>query len=654
MAHAGDRDPRGVVEGRGLASSTPSPASRARVAAARRVDDVIAGESPPVELGSADMGPQDPYLSASWTVGANELASPGLRDAAPSSPATPARSDGGGHAARRSLHASLLSETDDGSVVAPVRLFQDGSDDEQRLGLEEGAAHGAEGGVDGDDDSGDSGEEPEAGCLCWDGIVAKETRRIWSITWPLAIGYSSSAVMGAIGLAFVGHLGQNELAAMSLGSTVMFAVYVFATGVLNAVNTLTAQAMGAKRLRLVGVWLQVGLVWPTLVMVPFVAASWWFGGDLLRLANVTSDDEIVSLINTYNRLSLIWLVPSFIYTTLTIWLEALEIVTAPTVISIVFMGLSYFANQILVDGALGFGGYGFKGAPLATSVCQIGQLVVLYLYIFWWKGYHKELRVWHGWTCDAFAFRKFKQLMVLGFPMACTEAIFDWAFEILTMFAGSLGTVAVAAMGVLVNLLFLLQPAIVGVYVAVSVRVGTALGENNPRTARRAYRIGMVITLLLLGGICAVFYPLARQAAEVYSGDMPVVDEVVRLTPQLCLDLILSAISYVLQGAIEGQGRPGLGTVASLIGNWGVGLSAAYIFGKVLDMKLPGLWWGIVAGEAVHLLILLGAAITTDWRRQAAIAVKLAAEEEEAFQKEVAAMSGVDSDAEAEALLPRV
>lgn len=311
-------------------------------------------------------------------------------------------------------------------------------------------------------------------CLCLRGPVGKECKRLFGLAWPLTLGYVSSALMGAVGIVFVGHLGVQPLAAMVIANAIVLSTYALASGVLNAVNTLATQARQEGRLALVGTWLQVGLVW-TVLLLPLVGAAWWFVEDILRLLKPDVSAATLAMAGEYAKWSLAWLWPSLAHTCLTVWLESIDVVWPSTVISAVFVPVSVAATWVLVRGGLGFDGLGLRGAPAAVAVTQTGQLLVLCLYVFAYKKHHRTEGVWAGWSRACLSLRRGRTLLRVGIPIAATEVVFDWQLHVFALLSAHTGAVQAAAVGVMISALSVLQPPVTAVYVAVSIRVGTAL-----------------------------------------------------------------------------------------------------------------------------------------------------------------------------------
>jgi MATE family multidrug resistance protein len=127
-----------------------------------------------------------------------------------------------------------------------------------------------------------------------------------------------------------------------------------------------------------GIWLQVTLLWTTLLLVVPTGVLWWFTGSLVTLFSPATSAEVAGFAATFARYSLLWLLPATIFNALCVWMEAVEVVVPQTIISVVFVAINFGLNYLLV-----FGGgdehlaLGLIGSPIATAVSKILQLFVL-------------------------------------------------------------------------------------------------------------------------------------------------------------------------------------------------------------------------------------------------------------------------------------
>ena len=71
-------------------------------------------------------------------------------------------------------------------------------------------------------------------------------RRICRIAGPVVVTNFSYTMMGVIDTVMVGRLGVPALAAVGLGNMISFSLLSFFWGLTSGINTLTAQAYGAR------------------------------------------------------------------------------------------------------------------------------------------------------------------------------------------------------------------------------------------------------------------------------------------------------------------------------------------------------------------------------------------------------------------------
>jgi len=320
--------------------------------------------------------------------------------------------------------------------------------------------------------------------------------------------------------------------------------------------------------------------------------------------------------------------PSIAYLCLTIWLETQQAGFATTSISLVGLPLSYVTNALLVNGIGSWNGLGFIGNPVANAVCTTVQLCALALWAFCLSDTVKKLKTRPTLTRKAFRCQHVSQLLRVGFPISARQIVLDWPVEITTVIAATIGATEAAAMGLLINLLFLCQPFFLALYIAVSIRVGSQLSDDNPKHARRVW-------LTSLGGACvvaviigSVITGLHQWVPRMYTSNSDIVDTAAAAVPVVALALVMSSLSYVAQGTLEGQNRSQLATAGAMFGNWLVALPFAYVFAVDLAWGVKGLWWGIVLGEGVRFAFTAGCVVYKSWEDLAADAFAVAEKQE--------------------------
>ncbi|KAF4319578.1 hypothetical protein BBO99_00006226 [Phytophthora kernoviae] len=265
----------------------------------------------------------------------------------------------------------------------------------------------------------------------------EESYAIWNMGWLVSVTTFCRISLSTISTAYLGHLGSQELAASALASVWTNGVQMLIFGFAISVCTLCGQAYGAKNYALVGVWLQLALIFITILSIP-VMISFFYVDIVLRL--VTDDLEVLMLADRYARYLVPTVLPQAIYCALRQYLQSQEIMTPPAIIGVASVGVALVTNYVFIYGCGPIPGMGFIGAPIAQSVSSIFQPVALVVYGFWYKGYHKK--TWAGFDLAAcMQWERVRTFVSLAVGMTVNQALDEWVYNVISALAGSLGAV---------------------------------------------------------------------------------------------------------------------------------------------------------------------------------------------------------------------
>lgn len=85
----------------------------------------------------------------------------------------------------------------------------------------------------------------------------KESKKLWQIAGPSIFSRPAMFSMTVVTQAFAGHLGDLNLAAISIATTVIISIsFGFLLGMASALETLCGQAYGAKQYHMLGIYMQ--------------------------------------------------------------------------------------------------------------------------------------------------------------------------------------------------------------------------------------------------------------------------------------------------------------------------------------------------------------------------------------------------------------
>ncbi|KAJ5832514.1 hypothetical protein N7474_000825 [Penicillium riverlandense] len=245
---------------------------------------------------------------------------------------------------------------------------------------------------------------------------------------------------------------------------------------------------------------------------------------------------------------------------------------------------------------------GLLGAPLATGLSYWISFALLVLYSKLVAG----SECWGGWSRDAFQnLGTFARLALLGFVHVGTEW---WAFEIVALAAGRLGTIPLAAQSVIMTADQVLNTIPFGIGVATSTRVGNLLGLRNGVAASRAAHTSAVLSMVVGGAVLALLMGTRHDFAKIFNDDAGVVKLTAEVLPYVALFQIADGLNGSCGGSLRGMGRQHVGALVNIVsyycgalplGIWlafhGWGLKGLWV-GQCIALYLVGfLEWIIVA-----------------------------------------------------------
>jgi MATE family multidrug resistance protein len=310
--------------------------------------------------------------------------------------------------------------------------------------------------------------------------------------------------------------------------------------------------------------------------------------------------EIAPVAADYVRICILSLPAFFVFIVLRQTLQALQkvrgIVLATVVANVANLGLDW----VLVFGIGRFEGLGALGSAWATTASRWVMLLAL-LFLA-----RRELgSMLQRLDQESLQLAPLARMLRLGLPIGTQLQLEFAAFAVIALLMGWIGTAAMAAHQVAINLASLTFMVPLGVSMAVAVRVGHAVGRADPPGARRAAAAG-----LLLGGgfmaLCGGLFILAPGLlAALYTSVPEVRALAASLIPVAGVFQIFDGVQVVAAGILRGLGDIRVPMLINVVGFWLLGMPVSLVLAFHLDLGPVGLWWGLAVGlGAVGVLLL--------------------------------------------------
>ncbi|MFW5946877.1 MAG: MATE family efflux transporter [Gemmatimonadota bacterium] len=424
-----------------------------------------------------------------------------------------------------------------------------------------------------------------------------ELRSLIRLALPIVVVQVGLMFMGVVDTLMVGRVSAAALAAVALGNIYFFAVAIFGMGVLFALDPVVSQAVGARDDAAIARAVQRGLVMAAtlavLALIPLVPAR-----PAITLLRQPAD--VVPLAAGYVHAATPGILAFFAFIVLRQTLQAMDRVR-PIVIAIVAANLvNVLVNWLLVFGHWGFPALGPVGTGWASTFSRWTMLLILIgltarrLGPYLRPAGRVVLRPRPLW-----------RMLRLGAPIGAQFQLEMGAFAVVALMMGWLGTAQMAGHQVAINLASLTFMVPVGIAQAGAVRVGQAVGRDDPGGARVAVKAALLAGAAFMAGAGLVFLTFPGALTHLYTEEPEVVAVAVALIPIAGVFQVADGLQAVAAGLLRGVGDTTAPFVANLMAFWMIGMPLGVYLGFRTPAGPVGLWWGLVVGLGLVALFLV-------------------------------------------------
>ncbi len=430
----------------------------------------------------------------------------------------------------------------------------------------------------------------------------QHARAIWKLGLPLILSNVAQFAIHMTDTVMLGWYDVTALAAVTIGSTMFFIIFIVGAGFAQAVTPLVAEAVEeddevrVRRVTRMGLWLSI--IYGLAVTIPF------FWAEQILVA-IGQDPEVAELGHLYLQIVIWQMVPALMVWTLKSFLAALErtgIILWATVGTAV---LNALVNYLLIFGNWGFPELGITGAAIASLTTNIATVVVLALYIMWKLPQFELFR--NFWRSDSeIMMRVFK----LGWPIGLTSLAEGGLFSASAVMMGWIGALELAAHGIAIQLAGLTFMVHIGFSQAATVRAGRALGRRDELGLRRGGKtaIAMSAGYALVTSTVFLMIPDVLVGLFVDPAD-PDRAMLIRIGASLvmvaALFQLVDGLQVLALGLLRGVQDTTVPMVMATVSYWLIGLPVSYVLAFPLGLGGVGLWLGLVVGLGLAALTLL-------------------------------------------------
>lgn len=443
-------------------------------------------------------------------------------------------------------------------------------------------------------------------------LACNEALTLLRLTWPLMLAQLSQTAMGFVDTVMSGRVSALDLAAVAVGASVFFPVYLFLYGLMMAVTPLVAQAYGRGNPQAIRLAIRQGMVIGFVVgalLMPLL----WLAEPLMFWMEV--DEKVVPIAGRY-LFAISWGMPlAGVFFSLRNGGDGLARPRLSMYAGFFGLAVNIVANYVLIYGKLGLPAMGGVGCGWASSISILAMMLFM--------GYlldKSRIPALSG----LFTFRLDKFLvhpgafLRLGLPIGVTFFIECSVFALITLLVAKAGAEVVAAHQIAANFAGLVYMLPYGLSTAMTVRVGYCIGRQRLQRLKRAVTVGLSMAFVISTLNCILMFIFAEWIAALYTAELQIRPLAITLICLAALFQIPDAMQVNCGGILRGFKDTRMVLVISIVAYWGVGLPMGYwmwaadILGTGNGPQ--GFWVGLICALSAS-AVLLGGRVWARLRR---------------------------------------
>jgi len=448
----------------------------------------------------------------------------------------------------------------------------------------------------------------------------ENARRILDLAWPALVGQLSVVAFATVDTFLVGRLGADDLAALAVGSAFYMTVLVTLVGVVQALGPIAGQLYGAGEHTQAGAQLQQA-VWLSLLLAALGSLLLLNPLPVLLLADASP--AVAGKVRAYLSTMTLAIVLTLLFTVYRTFCTAVSRTQPVMHLQLTGLAAKVPLAMLLVPGHAGLGlpALGAWGCALSSVLAQALQVLLA------WRQLRRD-PFYRSFALPRVGMHRphlpsLRAMLLLGLPIGGSLLIGISGFTVMAILIARMGTTAVAAHQITVNVVSLLFMVPLALSQASSTLVAQHVGAGERSLARRVGWHALVLALLLAATLGSGVYLLRQPLIALYSRDAAVVAVTMSLLAWVVgfhlADAAQAIASFTLR-AWEVTTPPMLIYIAAL---WGIGLGAGTLLGFDLLggtpaalRGAPGYWASATVGVTVAAVALCGLLAWTTRRRR--------------------------------------
>ncbi|RYJ40618.1 MATE efflux family protein [Flavobacterium anhuiense] len=419
------------------------------------------------------------------------------------------------------------------------------------------------------------------------------------LAYPVILGMVGHTLIGIVDNIMVGKIGSTELAAVSLGNSMIFIAMSLGIGFSTAITPIVAEGDAEKNDTKIRSAFHHGLFLCTILgLVLFTVIM--FAKPIMELLKQPAD--VIVLAKPYLGWVAFSLIPLVMYQGYKQFADGMSLTKYSMYAMVMANVLHVGINYVLIYGIWIFPKMGIIGAALGTVISRI--FLVMFMHIMLSRRDDLK-RFFKGFSFNEIKKTTIKKIISIGFPSAMQMLFEVVLFTASIWLCGNIGKTSQAANQIALSLASMTFMFAMGLSVTSMVRVSNQRGLMDYKKLIVVAR-SIFLLAIILETVFAIFFIVFHDYLPYIflnmenTGQILDNEEVIAIASKLLLIAAIFQISdgiqVVVLGALRGLQDVKVPMYITFVAYWVIGFPISYYLGEHTELKAQGVWVGLLAG----------------------------------------------------------
>ncbi|CUS48573.1 MAG: multidrug:Na antiporter NorM [Idiomarinaceae bacterium HL-53] len=429
-----------------------------------------------------------------------------------------------------------------------------------------------------------------------------ELNRLLRLTGPILIAQLTHMLMGVVDTLMAGRVGAVDLAAVAVGSAIWIPLTLLVFGLGLALAPVISHAHGEGDTASMPKYLQQSLY--TCILGGLLAGGLvYFAPQFLALMDISAEFRAMTL--SYLQF-ILWGLPAFVlYVVLRNYCEGVSHTMPSLVIGVIGLLVNIPTNYIFIYGKLGMPALGGAGAGLASAIVLWAMAAAFLIYVSVASRYREIRPFRHFYRPE---WDEIMHFIRLGTPISMSLFFETSLFAAVAILIASLGEVVVSGHQIALNISSIVYMFPLSLSMAITLRVGFALGSRKYDDALKSYQLALLVGLSFAAINGLGMWLGGRFLAGFYTSNEEIIELAGVLLGLAAIFTISDTFQAISMGALRGYKDTRMPMIITLVAYWPfgltVGVTLAFTDWIVPAMGAAGFWLGFISGLSVAAVLL--------------------------------------------------